>query len=100
MDEICTKCENYINITFLGRTVECCGANMDVKNCPMKEELYNNSVYLCPKTELCKLTGLKIDKLLRILCRAEFAHVKRFKKDKAVYFSVTPKDVDELKKFK
>jgi hypothetical protein len=101
MDEICKLCANYIKLTFLNKTIECCAGNVNFpKACSLREDLYKMHTYLCCKKDLCKCTGIKEEKLLRLLCRAEFAHIKKFKKDKKIYFSVTQKDIDELKKFK
>lgn len=101
MDEICKRCDNYIKITFLGRTVECCGGNVaNPKRCSLRQDIYEKHSYLLTKEEFCKAVDMKPEKLLRILCRAEFSHIRKFVKDKKAYFSVTLKDVDELKKFK
>ena len=101
MDEVCKKCDNYLKITFLGRTVECCGGNVDFyKQCTLRKNIYENHSHLLTRKEFCEVVGMKPDKLLRVICRAEFSHIKKFVKDKKAYFSVTLKDIDELKKFK
>lgn len=101
MDDICRKCTNYVSITFMGKFVEMCGGNVDnPSKCSLREDLYANHPMLCTKAYLRKLVGMNDEKLMRLLCRAEFAHIKRVKKDKMLYLSVTPKDIDDLKKYR
>lgn len=101
MDEICKTCQNYVSVTCLGKTVELCGGNVDDSSkCAMRQDLYKNHPMLCTKAYLRKLLGMNDEKMMRLLCRSEFAHIKRVKKDKMLYIAVTPKDIDDLKRCK
>ena len=100
MDEVCKKCDNYLKITFLGKTVECCGGNVDYPiKCTLRKHLYEKREVSLTKQELVEATGIKHNTLMTILCRAEFSHIKKYVEDKKVYFVVTLKDIDTIKEF-
>lgn len=103
LNKICEKyCVNFIRITFMGRTAECCGGNVNNANaCSINKDLYENHVLRLTKKELCSATELSEDKLMRVLCRAEFSNIRRIKdKEHRAYIEVTPKDLDNLRMWK
>lgn len=102
LNKICEKyCVNFLRITFMGRTVECCGGNVDsASKCAINKDLYEHHVIQLSKKDLCKAVGMNEEKLMRILCRPEFSNVRRIKqKDNHIYMEVSPKDLDALREW-
>ena len=103
LNKICKKyCQNYLQITFMGRTVECCGANVDnADKCCINNDLYEKHVHMFSKKELAKEVGMNEEKLMRVLCRPEFSKIARIKQhDNHIMLAVTPRDIDNLKMWK
>lgn len=100
MDAVCKECDNYITIKFkAGKEIPVCGGNVpNFSECPIHRDLMGTVCKDMTLNMLSEKTGMSPYRVRILICRAEFAHVKRKIVDKRVWFTgLTKSDIRRLK---